>query len=219
MDKQELLEAVNELIVAPDAHDLFEALRDVIPLATRQPILLTGRSAAVNPILRLRVDNVEAYNKVMELVERRRAERGYDALQPAAEPPGYDKTAYMREFMEQKRVRQRRAAEIENMLRPERDKLVGNHRLEFMRQQSLRWKEQLDAHMRKVKDASGGSLTREMDRMHRGQFWAAVDRHLDEKYEAARRESLKPTGKRTSDLGAPLEDLIAALTADPYATR
>lgn len=217
MSNNELLDAVNELIVAPDAHELYEALRDVVPLALRHPVRLTGRAAIINPLLRLRLDNAEAFLKVFELIERRRTERGYDLLQPNAEPAGYDKTTYMREFMEQKRVRQRRAAEIENMLRPERDKLIGAHRLEFMRQQSLRWKEQLDAYMTKIKQDNGGSITREMDRMYRNQFWSTVDRHLDEKYEVARRESLKPAHQRSADLGAPLEELIAALTHDPYA--
>lgn len=219
MDKQELLEAVSELITAPDAPDLYSALRDIFPVAIRQPILFTGRNAAVNPLLRLRLEDSEAYNKVMELVDRRRLERGLDPLQKVEGPAAYDKTAYMREFMEQKRVRQRRAAEIENMLRPERDKLIGNARLEFMRQQSLRWKEQLDAYIQKAREACGGALTREMDRKYRTQFWTTIDQHLDEKYEAARREQLKPTRQRSSDLGAPLEELITAITVDPYAKK
>lgn len=213
--KQELLEAVSALITEPNAHDLYDTLRAIIPTALRHPIRLSDGAAVLNPLLKLRVADEAAYTRVLDLIERRRAELDYDPLEVPDGPSAYDKVAYMREFMEQKRQRQRVAADIENMLRPERDKLVGNHRLEFMRQQSLRWKLQLDEYLAKAKDAAGGKMTKEQLSKSRGLFWSAVDDELERRREAARIESLKPPHMRqpTATVEA---DLLRVLEQDPY---
>lgn len=210
-DKQLLLEAVNALIQSPQAHEWYDALTAAVPLAQRHPIKLSDGPAVLNPLLKLRLQDKIAYERVIGLVDQHRAKLGYDPLVPPVEPAGYDKVEYMREFMEQKRVRQRLAADTENLLRPERDKLVGNHRLEFMRRQSAKWKAQLDSHLQHAREASGGSLTKEQDRAARAAFWATIDRDLERRHEWARRESLKPPHQRQALPEVPMDELLATV--------
>jgi hypothetical protein len=191
-DKQLLVEAVNILIVDPAATELYQSMALAAGVAARVSIVLTGEAAVLNPLLRLRVNDREAYDKVLELIDRKRQERGLSTL-VNREPKGYDKTAYMRQFMDQKRERQRRAAEIENMRRPERDRLVGNARLEFMRLQSLKWKQLRDQMMKRAQDAAGGSLTADARRELVERFWRTVDADLDAKAEAAKKAQLNPS--------------------------
>lgn len=211
--KQALLGSVNALITQADAHDLYDALTAAIPLAQRVSIRLTDGGAVVNPLLHLRMKDEAAYNRVLDLVDQRRQAMGYDPLQPA-EPTGYNRVEYMREFMENKRVRQRMAVDIENLLRPERDRLIGNNRMEFMRQQSLKWKEALDSALIRAKER--GPLTKPQLREIRDRFWATIDKQLEERQEIARIESLKPAGQRSGVPPLPLDALIEAIVDDPY---
>ena len=101
------------------------------------------------------------------------------------------------------------------MLRPERDKLVGNARLEFMNRQSAKWKEARDRFLTVAKDANGGSLTREQEDAALQQFWTAVDQDLARQEEVARREMLKPVHQRAAR-DVSLAALDTALKFDPY---
>lgn len=205
-DKQELLEAVNALIASPDAHELFDALRAVAPLVGRVAVRLADKAAVLNPLLDLLARDSRAYDRVFAMIESRRASLGYDALvRPKDE--GYDKTTYMRQFMDQKRERQRLAATIENLRRPERDKLMGNARLEFMRRQSARWLELRDQAVDQARVANGGQLTAELRASTLDAFWQAVDADLATKLEAAKREALNPHRK------PPPDDMAALLEA------
>lgn len=213
-DKQELLGAVNALITSPDAFDLFESLEVVGQLASRQPVALTGSAAILNPLLKLRVADKEAYARVLDLIDSRRAALLYEPLQKPTDT-GYNKVEYMRGFMEQKRQRERRAVEIENMLRPPRDRLVGNARLEFMRRQSAKWKDLRDAFVAKAKEAAGGSLTKDQQQTVLSQFWKAVDDDLDTRFETAKLDQLKPASQR-APRDVSLASLTDALQFDPY---
>jgi len=209
------LEAVNILIASPNAHEQFEAVETISRIAAIHPIKLTGEGASMNALLKLRVSDPAAYERVLELVEKRRADLGYDALR-TPKGAGYDKVEYMRQFMDQKRERQRLAAEIENMLRSDRDKLVGSARLEFMRRQSAKWKLQRDAFLERARAGLGTkSLDKEQMQAALAQFWSAVDEELEARHAAAKAELLKPAGKRHVP-DVQLDVLLAALKFDPY---
>src|SRR4051812_23821367 len=132
-EKQELLEAVTALITSPDAHELLDSLNSLYPLKRAgHPVALTGAAAVLNAMLRLRIADAPGYERVLDMIEMKRVALGYDTLRKGtAADKGYDKVEYMRQFMDQKRERQRLAATIENLRRPEKDQLVGNARLEF----------------------------------------------------------------------------------------
>lgn len=209
-EKQALLEAASALITSPEAHSLLEALDSIFPLArVGHPVGLSGDAAALNPMLRLRLKDVEAYGRVLDMVESKRLSLGYDSLRKGtAADRGYDKVEYMRQFMDQKRERQRLAAAVENIRRPERDKLVGNARLEFMRRQSMRWKELRDEAMEHARHQNGGTMTETLRKNTLDRFWTAVDDDLAAKMEAAKRAALTP---QRGVPGDDMADLLAVL--------
>lgn len=215
--KELLLSAVNLLIKSPAAHELMAALEAAYSVARIHPIKLSGEAAALNTLLDLRVSDEQTYNNVLGLIETKRQEIGFDKLQKPKSDK-FDKTEYMRAFMDRKRERQRRAAAIENMLRPPKDALRGRSRLDFMDRQSANWKRELDALVEKARNAHGGKLSNEQLTMIRDQFWSGVDEYLD-KLEAETRSELMKSPQLRTKLSASLVQLDAALRHDPYKTR
>lgn len=212
-DRLQLLEAVNLLIRHPAAQSLFDSMLAVSNLAKLHPVKLSGEAAPLNALMRLRNSDEDAYDRVVGLVESKRREAG---IEPLIRPPSdkFDKTEYMRQFMDKKRERQRRAAMIENMMRPERDALKGRARLDFMERQSTKWKTELDALLERAREAQGGRLPKESLEGIRDQFWKRVDDDLDKLEELAKEEMRKTGHFRKPD--ASLSQLQSALRHDPY---
>lgn len=213
--KEALLAAVNALIRSPDAHAHLQALEAIYPLAKVHPVRLTGDAAVLNPLLELRLTNAQRFEAMLDLVDAKRREAGFDELRPHREVR-FDKVAYMRAFMDAKRARQRRAAEIENLMRPQRDRLIGRSRIEFMERQSGKWKRELDERVNRAREAQGGRLSKETLELLRNQFWGDVDKYLDDLEAEARKEGTAVV--RRGKLSASLAQLHAALTVDPYAS-
>jgi hypothetical protein len=189
--QEDLIDAVNFLVLSPDAQTAYNSMLAIANLAKVHPVALTGTAAVLNPLLHLRLSDEEAYDRVLALVEGKRRAAGAAPLErPATDR--FDKIEYMREFMDAKRQRQRRAAEIENMLRSEPDKLIGRARLDFMDGQSAKWKQELDARLEKAREMKGGRLPRAQVEAIRAAFWRSVDDRLDTLEEFARKEQLKP---------------------------
>ena len=213
VEREALLDAVNALIRSPNAQELFDSLDALVPIARRHPIKLAGEAAVVNPLLHLRVTDLSAYDRLMALIEGKRREQG---LPPLTKEPEvrFDKTDYMRGFMEQKRDRQRRAADIENLIREPKDRLIGRARLDFMQAQSARWKKERDAVLDAARAANKGHLHKDQLRGILQAFWARIDRELDELEKMARAELVKPAHQRRK-VDASMEQLHEALTAEP----
>lgn len=191
VNQEDLIDAVNFLVLSPDAQTAYNSMLAIANLAKMHPVALTGTAAVLNPLLRLRLIDEEAYDRVFALVEGKRQAAGATPLErPATDR--FDKIEYMREFMDAKRQRQRRAAEIENMLRLEPDRLIGRARLDFMDGQSAKWKQELDARLEKAREMKGGRLPRVQVEAIRAAFWRSVDDRLDTLEEFARKEQLKP---------------------------
>lgn len=182
-----LVQAVEALVTQEDASRWFDALTATARLSRMYPVALTGDAAVLNPLLQLSLADSAAFERVIKLVEAKRAAAGLAPLVPPADTR-FDKTEYMRSFMDQKRQRQRRAVSIENMARSERDALRGRARLDFMDAQAARWKAELDQRIQRARDASGGQLTNAALTGIRTTFWQWLDDQLDEAEEAARRK-------------------------------
>lgn len=183
MGNSELLAAVNRLVVQENIEREVSALNRTISLQSELPVALAGDLAALNPLLELATENPDGYRSVLGLIARKRIAAGRPM--PHHEEPRTT-TDYMREFMQQKRERERRAVNIENMTRSERDRLIGKSRITFMRAASNKWKERRDRALDAARERKGGSLTRdELSEVLRV-FWAQVDRELDELEELAR---------------------------------
>jgi hypothetical protein len=208
--KEELVPAVKLLLGSTNAKDLYQTMLNAAPLIARhKDVRLTGEAECLNILAVVKFSHPSVYAGVIDLIERRRAEAELEPLDTPAEEK-FNKSEYMQQFMEQKRVRQRRAADIENMQRSERDKLVGRSRLDFMQNQSAIWKKERDAFLEKVKDAAAPTRLKKEDIAAAvDQFWAKVDASLDKLEDAARR------GKQiTRSVSA--ADIDAILSVDPY---
>ncbi len=208
--KADLAAAANLLIRSDAASDFYEMLSAAAPLVARFPLLrFRGEASALNALATLKVGEPDTYARVIELIERKRQEAELPPLSHTADT-GFDKAAYMQQFMEQKRLRQRRAADLENMQRAERDKLVGRSRLDFMQRQSEIWKADRDALLAKAKEAAKPNrLSKDEIQAVVNQFWKRVDRQLDE-LEA------QVTAKGVLKNAASVADLDAILRHDPY---
>lgn len=214
--KELLLAAVNLLIRSPDAHEHLAALEALVPVARTFNVQLMGPAAPLNALLELKLKDPDRYERMLDLVEAKRREAGFDELRPQREAGRFDKTEYMRSFMAAKRERQRRAAFIENLIRPQRDRLVGRSRIEFMERQSSKWKRELDERVNRAREAQGGRLSKETLEVLRTQFWADIDKYLDDLEAEARKEGTAAV--RRGKLSTSMAQLHAALAHDPYAS-
>jgi hypothetical protein len=213
--KQALLEAVNTLIKSPDAQRLYDALVAVIPAARLHPVRLSGDAAVLNALVMLKLKSPDTYDNVLSLVEAKRKAAGFEPLERPVDDR-FNKTEYMRNFMDQKRERERRAAKIENMIRPPADALRGRTRLDFMQRQSARWKEDRDMLLEQQRTLAGGAISREVQQQVLDQFWTRIDASLDELEALAAAELRKPTHQRKR-IEAGMEQLSDALSHQPYA--
>ena len=182
-----LPDACAVLISHPDAVALFKTLQDVARLPANLPIELSGDSAVLNPLLALYRADRKGFDATLMLIENKRELKGRPPLAQPNAPEKFDKDEYQRVFMDQKRVRERRAAEIENDPRPAKDRLRGNARIEFMRQQSARWKVRRDQVINAARAACGGTLDQEHYNTILEQFWAGINDELTEMEEENRR--------------------------------
>ena len=210
--KEALLGSINLLIRSPEAHSYLAALDALYPVAKTHPVRLNGVAALLNPLLEVRLVNDDLYERMLDLVDAKRRDAGYDRLR--AKHERFDKTEYMRHFMAAKRERLRRAAAIENMLRPERDRLIGRSRLDFMDRQAGVWKRELDRLIDRVRAThDDGRLSKDDLDTLRAQFWDGVDKYLDDLEVEAR----KTQGRPSRTLSFSMAQLQQALEANPLA--
>ena len=188
-DRESLLEAVNHLVEMEDASGLFSDLQALIPVARNLGARFSGARAVVNPLLDLALSNPEQFARVVELIGSKREAAGRSPLTGAVDDT-FDKADYMREFMQQKRDRERRAVKIENMIRPENAQLKGRARLDFMQVQSARWNHQRTELLEKARAANSGRLSREVQNELLRGFWQRIDDELDGLEQLARAEQL-----------------------------
>lgn len=213
-------EAVTELITSPDAPEMYQALTRLIPLVREGvPVRLSGNAAVCNPLLALYQSNPEGFHKALAIVERKRAALGFEPLEIQTKlTTRLKKNASQKALMERIRQRARRAVDIENQLRPERDRLVGNNRLEFMRLQTLRWGEQRNAFLEAARGPHGATLNRNAYVEAIQRFWEAVEADLEAQEAHMRKEAVKPRVQRVRPNGS-LTALLQALEFDPYRKR
>jgi hypothetical protein len=179
IDKQALLDPINFLVLDASAPKHYKAMMEVAKLPPTVPVKLTAESAVLNPLLTLYHRDPAAFNRVMHLVDTKREARGWEPL-VEPESKGFDRKEYQREFMFQKRSRSTRLAAIENSMRPERDQIRGNARLEFMRVKEGLWKARRDLLLDAARKEHGGTITKEQTKALLEGFWAQVDAELDE---------------------------------------
>lgn len=193
--KQNLLESINYLVALPDPRYAVEALEATRALQVNFPVKLSQDLAVLNPLLALQRDTPEVWPRVQLLIDAKRLEAGLPPCWPAAPPEKFDKVKYQRMLMAERRAYSGRAALIENLQRPTSEKLRGNNRLEFERNQLLRWgsiiKEQVYAAR-----SEQGTLTKAQENAIKSRFWENLESTLDDYEAAVRAELLKPPHQR-----------------------
>ena len=170
-----LAEAVNLLIDDPEAVRLFADMHKALELTRHGVALaLTGRGAGLNPLLALATDDELGFDRVLELIDRKRQEHKLDPL-GSSEP---DRKAYMREFMATKRERQRQVITLLNELRSSHDQIRGTARIELERVHAARWIDEKDRREAKLRQDTGRRLTSEERKYVATQLWRDVGEEL-----------------------------------------
>ena len=198
VDKSALLEAANDLIAEERPQAKLEALEVVFEVLRRHPVKLAGSMAVLNPLLTLRSEDPEGWERLKAMIDGFREKAGLQPCWPAPKPERFvdRKNEYQRAFMLRKRERQSRASEIENMQREPHERLIGNARLDFERRVAAQWAAERDATIEVARQRAGGKLSKEESSKLRDQFWDRVDAELDELEAAVRKELLKPKHMR-----------------------
>jgi len=192
-DKQQLADAVNDLIESSDAAKCHKQLMGVYDVAAKDiPVRLAGRLAVLNPLLELMLADYDAADRVLELVDRKRSEAGLEPLGGA----GFDRDKYMREMMATKRARQRRLVELWNQLRPAKDALKGIARMNFERLHAARWQEVRQEREDALRERKGSRLTVEERTEIIAQLWRDVDAELEALSDYVQAELRKPASAR-----------------------
>lgn len=194
--KAALAEAVNTLIADADAKTLYAQMQGVMEVAQRKiPVQLVGRPAILNPLIQLALDDEAAYERVMDLVDRKRQLSGLAPLQDMQ----LDRKAYMREFMAQRRERLRRLVELWNELRSENDKIRGATRLQFEQLHGARWKDEKDRREEEMRAELGRRLTADERRGISAKLWEDVEEELVALQQFVRTEVRKPLPSRSRE--------------------
>lgn len=194
--KAAIAEAVNTLVTDADAKQLYTYMQGVLELAGRGfPVALVGRPAVLNPLVTLALGDEAAFERVMDLVDRKRTEANRLPLSEME----LDRKAYMREFMAIRRERLRRLVELWNELRSEHDKIRGSSRLQFEQLHAARWKDEKDAREIALRNKLGRRLTMDERKQISTQLWEEVDAELDALSKFVRAELRKPLSARSKD--------------------
>lgn len=192
-EKALLLEAIETLIHDTDSAQLFRQLTGVYDLAKRDvPVRLVGRPAVLNALLDLWLKDEPAAERVVDLINKKRAELGREPVGDA----DYNRRGYMRELMAQKRERGRRLVELANGLRAEKDKLRGTTRMDFERMHANRWYEVKKERENDLRESVGRRLTVDEMNAVASQLWADVDSELDAFEAFVQAEIRKPIHQR-----------------------
>ena len=187
-EKTDLLTAVNILAESDQADKLVQKLKLAFEVIGRDvPIRLTGSMEGLNPLLDLMIQDLDASERVLDLVDRKRKEANLPALAES-----FDRKAYMRELMAKKRDRQRRLVGLANMLRSDSDKIHGADRENFEREHADRWQQwRIDA-QNKMRETLGRRLSQAEITSVIGDLWLRVDAELDAYENFVHKEILKP---------------------------
>lgn len=192
--KAALADAVNTLVADTDAKTLYAQMVGVLEVAARNiPVQLVGRPAVLNPLIDLAIQDEPRYERVMDLVDRKRTEAG---LLPLREME-LDRKSYMREFMAVRRERLRRLVELCNQLRPANDSIRGSARMEFEQLHAARWKDEKDRREDELRRRLGRRLSMEERQEVATNLWMEVDEELAALQEFVRSEMHKPLHARS----------------------
>lgn len=176
--KQQKMEAANLLLTNPNAPQMFAAMLEVAKLPDNLPVKLTGEASALNVLIPDYRTNRDSFDRLISLVEAKRAQYNMEPLIPLVPPKKFDKNEYQRGLMAVRRDRGLAAANTENLRRPPSAQLIGNSRLDFAKTRLTQWGKQLRA---EIDALSGGKPMSKARRKEISEaFWSRVETQLIE---------------------------------------
>lgn len=194
--KAALADAASTLVADADAKTLYAQMLGVLEVAARKiPVQLVGRPAVLNPLIELALKDEPAYERVMDLVDRKRKEQGLPALQEMDD----GRRGYMREFMAIRRERLRRLVDLWNELRSENERIKGSQRLQFEQMHGARWKDEKDRREEALRAKLGRRLTAEERKSISEKLWEDVEEELQALHAFVRDEIRKPLHMRSRE--------------------
>lgn len=166
---ERLVEAINYLIEAPQYVALSGELRRIIETWDTHPMVYGGRLSILNAVVDVGLNSAEAFDKLMRLVERKRALR-----------PAVKRTTYQRDLMRDRRSRMRKAIMLHEL---QYGPLRGEARTSKMKSIQDRW-----AKSRHEFLADKGVISWKDRNAAAQEFWDGIDRRLDINLQEARHE-------------------------------
>jgi len=192
--------------------DVAQYMRDMLVHALRAPgdMFCTGQAAVLNPVIANLRKCPGNMNETFNIVHKLRHKNGFD--DDIFAPPvhtlvicsedgrsmvisTHDKQAqelaasansYMNVFMQQRRERERRAADIENLQRP--IPMVGAARKTFMTEKAKEWSALRAKHVAALHERyRGARVPRDVMQESLREFWAGIDANLDAQEREAKR--------------------------------
>lgn len=171
MDKDEILESVKFLAALDkDSAQRYNlALGEVIALLGRYSLRFKGKYTELNPLLGIYESDPDLFESVLGIVRKRRADNVFAGRS----------RRYMADFMREKRARERRAIELENMTRPDNQKLRGVARMNFAKKVSAEWNERRLKMLAAARDQYGDRIPKEKLQELLDLFWKQIDDEMD----------------------------------------
>lgn len=166
--KQQIVEAMNHLITSSNYAKLINEMTQIIEKWDSQPAVYSGHMAALNPIIDIGLQNRDAFEKLLKLVEQKRR------LAPTTK-----RADYQRQLMRERRARLSKALELEEL---SQGPLTTSRKRELEKHLSSTWGE-----ARRKFIAEKGEISWAERNQASHEFWDNIDRQLDTSLQSARR--------------------------------
>jgi len=169
MVAQKVVEAVNYLIYAPNYASLINEMTRIIETWDTHPMVYAGQLAPLNAMVDVGLKDRAAFERLIDLIEAQRK------LVPAVR-----RVDYQRNLMAQRRARESKAVELQELLY---GPMRGARRMQFLSDLRQRW-----AKAREKFIKAKGDLDWKGRNEAAAAFWAEIDRNLEINVQDARRK-------------------------------
>jgi len=168
-NKKQIVDAVNFLIESPKSGRLINEMRGIIAKWKTRPVVYAGDMVILNAMLDVGIENIEAFEKLVTLIEERRKM-----------VPQSRRLDYQKNLMRDRRLRGNKAVELHELT--SKKTLTTGERKKYLDGLQARW-----AKARQEFIASKGELSWKDRNAASQEFWSTIDRQLDANLATARR--------------------------------
>lgn len=160
MAHERIVDAVNFLVEAPNYSALIQEITKIIERWDTHPMTYGGHLACLNALVDVGLHNRHAFERLVELIERKRRES-----------PKAKRSDYQRDLMRDRRARMAKALSLhEQRFGP----LRGAARMAEMQAIQERWNRAKAEHL-----AGKGEMSWAQRNDATSEFWSKIDRQLD----------------------------------------